>query len=111
MTKAYLSCLPRKFIRAMASFPKEGQFHLRRAQVEPSTELKRLVWPDVEGWLERYDRRIRHGRPLSFAEGGVDDDDLAGQGFLRYLQELRIILLQDGGVLQYFYPDSPFFSY
>jgi hypothetical protein len=45
----------------------------------------------------------------TWEEGGLDKDDVAGQGFLALLCHLRVVLLQDLAVLQPTYPDLPFF--
>lgn len=110
LTKAYLACLPRKFIRAMAGFPKKGSFHLRRAEVLPSDSIRRQLWPEVDGWLERTERK-RRGVAPSYAEGGLDQQDLSTSSFLHTLVELRDIFLQDAAVLQVKYPQSPLFQH
>jgi hypothetical protein len=43
--------------------------------------------------------------------GGLDEDDVAGQGFLALLRHLRVVLLQDLAVLQPDYADLPFFQH
>ena len=66
-----------------------------------------MIWPDLECWLERHRAASRMAKP-SYKKG-VEETDLAAQGFLQYWQELRIILLQDSAVLQHTCPASPFF--
>ncbi|CRK18291.1 hypothetical protein BN1723_002436 [Verticillium longisporum] len=46
-----------------------------------------------------------------WAEGRLDDVDLASDGFLKLMRHLRIVLLQDLAVLQPRYPSLPFFAY
>jgi Centromere DNA-binding protein complex CBF3 subunit, domain 2 len=73
MSTAYLSRLPREFISVIAGFsPASGNYHLRRAAVQPPTALNSQTWP----WIARYDASIVSGR--SVTDGGLDDCDLAG---------------------------------
>jgi hypothetical protein len=110
MSTAYLSQLPREFMRVIAGFSRlPGNYHLRRAAVQPPKSLKRLIWPWVDSWLARYDACIMSG--LSFADGGLDDCDLAGKSFLELLDWLRDILLQDAAVLQHQFPLFPLWSH
>ena len=109
MVEAYLLGLPLKFIRCVAGFPKEpGQYHLPRATIEPPEALQREIYPFVEEWRRRF--RARATRKKSWAQGGLDEDDQAGHGFLTLLKRLRVIILQDLAILQPDYPGLPFFS-
>jgi hypothetical protein len=45
----------------------------------------------------RFEARSRR---KSYVEGGLDEDDKAGQGFIKLLKYLRVVLLQDLAVLQ-----------
>ena len=82
----------------MAGFPtKPGAYYLPRAAHTPPTELLSLVWPWIEAWEVRFEARSRQ---KSYAEGGLDEDDRAGQGFIKLLKYLRVVLLQDLAVLQ-----------
>jgi hypothetical protein len=106
MLTAYLSGLPREFMRVIAGFPGVlGHYHLRRAGVKPPKALKDQIWPWVDSWLERYKACIVSG--CSFADGGLDSCDLAGKAFLELLDWLRDILLQDAAVLQHRFPLFP----
>ena len=69
---------------------------MRRASVEPPASMVAQVWPDVDMWLERFDRSIRDGS--GFGGGGIDRPDMAAQGFLTLLKELRVVFLQDAAV-------------
>ena len=101
--------LPLKFIRCVAGFPKEpGQYHLPRATIEPPKALQREIYPFVKEWRRRF--RARATRKKSWAQGGLDEDDQAGHGFLTLLKRLRVIVLQDLAILQPDYPGLPFFS-
>ena len=109
MVDAYLSHLPKKFMRRVAGFTSdEGGYFLPRAQVPPPADLSRQIWPWVEEWEERFRKRSAR---KTWQEGGLDEDDVAGQGFLAVLQHLRIVLLQDLATLQPDYPDLPFFRH
>jgi Centromere DNA-binding protein complex CBF3 subunit, domain 2/Transcriptional activator of glycolytic enzymes len=106
MSTAYLSQLPREWIRTTAGFSATpGNYHLRRAAVEPPTGLKSQIWPWVDHWLARYRASIVSNR--SFVNGGLDDCDQAGRQFLELLAWLRVILLQDAAVLQRQFPQFP----
>jgi hypothetical protein len=106
MLTAYLSGLPREFMRVIAGFSGTiGHYHLRRAGVKPPKALKGQLWPWVDSWLERYKACIVSG--CSFADGGLDSCDLAGKTFLELLDWLRDILLQDAAVLQHRFPLFP----
>jgi hypothetical protein len=49
MVEAYLSQLPRKFMRRIASFTSDdGGYLLPRAQAAPPAELMQKIWPWVE---------------------------------------------------------------
>ena len=109
MVDAYLSHLPKKFMRRVAGFTSdEGGYFLPRAQVVPPPELLQKIWPWVEEWEERFRKRSLR---KTWEDGGLDEDDVAGQGFLALLSHLRVVLLQDLAVLQPDYPDLPFFQH
>ena len=109
MVDAYLSHLPKKFMRRVAGFTsEEGGYFIPRAQVVPPPELLQKIWPWVEEWEERFRKRSLR---KTWEEGGLDEDDVAGQGFLALLCHLRVVLLQDLAVLQPDYPDLPFFQH
>src|ERR1700721_467182 len=109
MVDSYLSHLPKKFMGGGAGFScHEGGFFLPRAQVAPPPELLQKIWPWVEEWKERFRKRSSR---KTWEEGGLDEDDIAGQGFLALLCHLRVVLLQDLAVLQPEYPNLPFFQH
>ena len=109
MTKAYLTSLPRGFIRRQAGFKIEGDFFLKRATVEPPESLKKLLWSQADGWRERF-RRHAHTRD-TFAMGGMDGFDLAAEGFLNLLVSLRVSFLQDAALVQAQFPAHPMFGH
>src|SRR5437764_2054668 len=100
MSTAYLSRLPREFMRIAAGFSHTaGNYHLQRAAVRPSAALTSRIWPWVDGWLARYNASIVSSR--SYADGGLDDCDIAGKQFLDLLAWLRIVMPQDAAILQH----------
>lgn len=107
LCQAYLTHLPRQFMRIVAGFSSTpGDYFLPRAACEPPAALQRQLWPWIEEWEPRFEARTRRRR---WAQGGLDDDDLAGDGFLKLMRRLRIVLLQDLAVLQPRFPSLPFF--
>ena len=109
LCQAYLTHLPRQFMRIVAGFSSTpGDYFLPRAVAEPPAALQRQVWPWVEEWEPRFEARARR---CQWAQGGLDEDDLAGDGFLKLLRRLRVVLLQDLAVLQPRFPSLPFFAY
>jgi hypothetical protein len=109
LCQAYLTHLPRQFMRIAAGFSgASGDYYLTRAAFEPPDTLQRQLWPWIEEWEARFEARARRCR---WAQGGLDEDDLAGDGFLKLMRRLRIVLLQDLAVLQPRFPSLPFFSY
>ncbi|KAJ9419296.1 hypothetical protein FOXG_06720 [Fusarium oxysporum f. sp. lycopersici 4287] len=96
-------------MRIVAGFSASPEdYFLARAAHEPPYVLQKQLWPWIEQWEPRFEARAR--RQCS-AEGGLDDDDLAADGFLKLMRRLRIVLLQDLAVLQPRYPSLPFFAY
>jgi hypothetical protein len=86
-------------MRSIAGFSPstQGNFYLPRAKTLPPQSLEQALRPFVDEWLAWFD---------AYANGVNDDDDdhvksedeadrqdLAAQGFLRLLKQLRIILL------------------
>jgi len=109
LCKAYLTHLPRQFMRIVAGFSgTAGDYFLTRAVHEPPAALQRQLWPWIEAWEQRFEACARRQR---WSEGGLDDSDLAGDGFLKLLRRLRVVLLQDLAALQPQFPTLPFFSY
>ena len=103
MTGAYLSQLPRQFMRSSAGWPQEGKaYSLPRAQELPDEALCSRIWPEVDLWMKRME---------SFHPDRDDNEvvqlDLAGTGFLRLLRALRVILLQDSVILRKQFPLHP----
>jgi hypothetical protein len=74
-----------------------GGYFLPRAGVDPPQSLKRLIFPWIEHWEVRFQNRAAGKK---WKDGGLNEDDIAGQQFLKLLKQLRVILLQDLAVLQ-----------
>jgi hypothetical protein len=109
LCQAYLTHLPRQFMRVVAGFSaSSGDYFLARAAHEPPYELQKQLWPWIEEWESRFEARACRRR---WAQGGLDEDDLAADGFLKLLRRLRVVLLQDLAVLQPRYPGLPFFAH
>ena len=92
MTSAYLSSLPRQFMRAMAGFPKddENAYYLPRAQVVPSLPLVGQIWPQLDLAVEDYRQKTAV--------------DITTGGHLELLLASREILLQDSVLLRSKWP-------
>ncbi|KAK7582888.1 hypothetical protein V3481_012184 [Fusarium oxysporum f. sp. vasinfectum] len=91
LCQAYLTHLPRQFMRIVAGFSASpGDYFLARAAHEPPYVLQKQLWPWIEEWEPRFEARARR---QCWAEGGLDDDDLAADGFLKLMRRLRIVLL------------------
>jgi Centromere DNA-binding protein complex CBF3 subunit, domain 2/Transcriptional activator of glycolytic enzymes len=109
LCQAYLTHLPRQFMRVVAGFsPSAGDYFLARAAHEPPYGLQKQLWPWIEEWEARFEARACR---QTWAQGGLDEDDLAADGFLKLMRRLRLVLLQDLAVLQPRYPALPFFAY
>ena len=85
-----------------------GDYFLAHVAHDPPAVLQRQLWPWIEEWELRFEARARR---LSWAQGGLDEDDLAADGFLKLLRRLCTVLLQDLAVLQPHYPSLPFYAH
>ena len=95
MHKGYLTSLPREFMRGMAAFdPKHpGTYHIARAAVTPSSELLSSFWPSLDKWLKHF------------------FNDIATIQFVRLLDYLRVVFLQDSVLLRQKYPQHPLWNH
>lgn len=75
--------------------------------MEPSPELAEQIFPPLEHWVPRFANRAAK---KTWAEGGLDEDDVTGQRYCTLLTSSRSIFLQDMAVLQPDFPSLPFFS-
>ncbi|XP_044715448.1 centromere DNA-binding protein complex CBF3 subunit [Hirsutella rhossiliensis] len=107
LCQAYLTHLPRQFMRIVAGFSASRGLLPRACGSRTPYVLQKQLWP----WIEVGTRFEARARRQCWAEGGLDDDDLAADGFLKLMRRLRIVLLQDLAVLQLRYPSLPFFAY
>ena len=115
MSSAYLTHIPRKFVRATAGFPPSGRgdYFIPRAQVQPPEALVRKVWPWVDEWIAWFQQNENDVREEDGQLDGRDEgdrNDLAGKAFLRLLDYLRTVLLQDSVLLQDEAPHHPIFQ-
>ena len=86
---AYVSYLPRTFIRSITGFLKEGKgYFLSRAQEVPEEALYLKIWPKTNICLERIETYY-----LDRVDNKVVLLNLTGLGFLRLLRARRVILL------------------
>jgi len=54
MEGCYLTTLPRGAMRALAGFnPQGGMLYLERASINPPEELKKLIFPEVDEWIQK----------------------------------------------------------
>ncbi|KAF1334759.1 Short-chain dehydrogenase, partial [Globisporangium splendens] len=91
MEGCYLTTLPRKAMRALAGFPtKGGSYWLPRAKITPSEALRSMVYLD----LENAESQLKN-HPTK---------EIAGGAFVKMLQDLRVVFLQDSVILRRLYP-------
>jgi len=91
--------MPRIFMRTVAGHPLEGTYFNPRDTVKPPATLKNRVFPEVEGGLAN----IRKD-PSNLEER------LSEVGFLRLMDFLRTVFLQDAALLRRSYPDHEIFK-
>ncbi|CAD6919726.1 unnamed protein product, partial [Tilletia caries] len=75
-----------------------GGFFLPRGTTTPSKSLQQQIFPGVDDILLQ-------------VETGKLERDLAAQGFLRLLQYLRVVLIQDAVVLRQSQPHMRFLAH
>jgi hypothetical protein len=96
----YLNCLPRKFMRVIASHPSQiGCFDISRAKVIPSDKLLSMIWPELDSWNGRFGPQA----------GQVND--LAAAGLASLLHYLREVILQDSVILRRLFPSHPVWNH
>ncbi|CAD6896671.1 unnamed protein product [Tilletia laevis] len=95
MEQSYLTHLPVRALRALAGFsPDGGTYFLRRDGPDPSEDLLKMIFPQVEVWQASLDE------DTISATGGADK-------FLELVRFLRRVLLQDIFILQDIQPAHP----
>lgn len=111
LSNCYLTHLPQKFLRTMAGFEPSvrGNYYLPRAKITPPQPLIQAVWPWVDTWLDWFKSYDEKEKAEGSKEGDKEEDhnDMAAQGFLQLLDQLRTILLQDSVLLQEQFPRHP----
>ncbi|EIE88996.1 hypothetical protein RO3G_13707 [Rhizopus delemar RA 99-880] len=99
MVGCYLSGLPVDAIKVLAGFTtRKGDYFINRGSIEPSEELRKMVFPWIEYWREKFYRK-------------EVEDDIAGPNFLDLMDYLRTVFLQDSVVLKGKYPGSFIWSH
>ncbi|KAG2214162.1 hypothetical protein INT45_014126 [Circinella minor] len=93
LTTAYLTNLPHELLRTLTCFPTErGYFYLSHANVQPPEELCKKIFKFVDYWRQKLD------------EGNVEQVSCAADMFLKLLDGLRVVFLQDSVLLKKRYP-------
>lgn len=75
-----------------ASSLKAGQYFIKRALTDPSDNLQRQIFPEIEEWKDR------------LAQGQIEQS-LSAIGFLKLLTYFRTVILQDAPSLIAHYPN------
>lgn len=94
----------------------QGNYLLPRAKILPPPSLIQAVWPWVDTWLDWFksygekadgDGNDSGNRAEDNQDKEEDRNNMAAQGFLRLLDQLRTILLQDSVLLREQFPRHP----
>jgi len=100
MTQHYSSGIPRRGARELAGHgADEGHYFLIRESVEPSEELQRQIFPNLE-----YSEHLDLQKPPK-------DRDISLQGFFVVLRWFRTVILQDAVFLRQRYPDADIWNH
>lgn len=80
----YNSSLPIQAMKGLAGFDPLSRYDyfLSRAEVVPSEDLQKMIFPKVDYWINKFKNKDRV------------QDDKAGPKFLKLLKHLRIVFLQ-----------------
>lgn len=116
MSNAYLTHIPREFVRGTAGFAPygTGDYYIPRANVEVPESLVRKLWPWVDtnlAWFEQQEEELNDDADTVRHTEADDRFDLAGKSFLHLLRYLRTVLIQDSVILRTSYPDHPLFQH
>lgn len=99
MTQSYLSPISLEPIRALAGFPvQRGTYFLRRDCIKPPSSLQRQFFPDADKWMEE------------FKQNNIEDD-MASIGFLRLIDYLKKVILQDSIFMIEKFPSCPIWKH
>ena len=98
----------------MAGFDssRTGNYYVPRTKAVPPQSLLSLLWPWLDEWRHWFSAGGGHAVSASYEHIQLDDGDedrldLAAQGFLALLAELRTAFLQDSVFLRKEYPHHP----
>ncbi|KAK4700175.1 hypothetical protein P7C70_g6078, partial [Phenoliferia sp. Uapishka_3] len=99
LSNCYLTTLPRESMRALAQFSSTGgDFYLER-DIKVPDQLLALVFPQADVWIERQ------------KTGDRCTPNIAANGFLLLLRELRTVLIQDMVQLRKIHPTFFLFNH
>ena len=90
MSNVYLSDLLQIFIHIMTGFLCQGSFYVSQTDVVSLQKVSQHIFSDVEDWLNCFN---------SISGTEQSESDLAEQNFLRLLQKLCTIFLQNSVIL------------
>jgi hypothetical protein len=94
MTTSYLSPISLEPVRALAGFKQSrGSYYLERQILTPPKGMMEEIFPKADHWWENYNSRQLQ-------------EDICAIRFLRMINFLRIVILQDAAVLMVIYPNS-----
>lgn len=100
MSRFYLGSIAREAVRVLAGFKVEkGYFYLERASIVPPQDLLKEIFPTVRPTLEAM---LQSNRTKSAIET---------IGFLRLMDYLKLVILQDSVLLKDAFPNCPLWSY
>ena len=105
---SYESVVDNVALLVLAGFSKNDRPFLERDQVVPPEELSQLVFPEVDGWLERISGLDGDGNSQP---GEEVDDSMACHSFLLLLKWMRSIFLQDSVQLRQYCPNHPIWTH
>ena len=94
MSNIYLSDLSWVFICTMTDFSHQKSFYIPQTDVVSLQKVSQHVFSDVEDWLNCFN---------SVSDTEQSESDLAEQDFLRLLQKLCIIFLQNSAILHFMF--------
>ncbi|CEP08881.1 hypothetical protein [Parasitella parasitica] len=95
MTNSYLNTVPRQFMRGIAGFDTDTEYHIPRGIEEPCQELKNLVFPMADYWYERVSTK------------NVPQHSVSAARFLMLVKCFKTTFLQDAAVMMDMIPDHP----
>ena len=91
--------IPHEAVLGLAGFDSAHSYHVARSVIEPPVILQKLIFKELDGWLEK-----------DKSQTGVNCSISTTQ-FLRVLEYLRIVILQDSVPLMEEFPDLPTWSH